>query len=87
MNDYWRHKEEIDRRFNAPENRRLKYAAFAVIGAVIAAQIALIFFLDDISERTRLFVQGCIGLGAIVFVVLMVVLTYRVYSDYFHSRR
>ena len=86
MNNYWRFKDDVTRLYNAPEYRRLKYAAIIVIGLVILAQIAMIIWRDDISERTRLFIQGSSGLGAIVFVILIAVWSYKVFSEYFGAR-
>ena len=86
MNNYWEHRDEINRLFNAPQHRPLKYTAFAVIVLCIAAQIALIIWNDDISEHAKLFTQGCIGVGAVVFVILAGIWTYRVFADYFHQQ-
>lgn len=86
MNNYWQFKDDINRLYNAPKHRGLKYAAFIVIGLVILAQIAMIIWMGDISERTKLFIQGCIGLGAIIFVILIAIWSYKVYSEYFRGR-
>lgn len=86
MNDYRTHHDEINRLFNAPQHRRLKYLALAVIGIAIAAQISLIIWQDDIPERTKLFIQGCSGVAAIIFVVLVGIMAYRVFSGYFRDK-
>lgn len=86
MKGYWRHLDEINRLFNTPQHKHLKYAALIVIGVVIAAQIAIIIWDDDISNRIKSFIQGCVGLGAIVFVILVTILTYTVFSEYFRSK-
>jgi hypothetical protein len=86
MNRYLEHHDEINRLFNAPKYKRFKYAALIVIGVVIVAQLSMIIWANAISERTKLFMQGCIGLGAIIFVILVVILAYRVYSEYFFKR-
>jgi uncharacterized membrane protein YcjF (UPF0283 family) len=86
MNSYRQHHDEINRLFNAPKHKRFKYAALIVICTVIVAQFSMIIWSDAISERTKLLIQGCIGLGAIIFVILVAILAYRVYSEYFRSR-
>ncbi len=83
MRDYFHHRDEINRLLNAPKYRRLKYSALIVIAVAIAAQIATIIWLDVIPSRTILFIRGCVGVAAIVFVVLVAILAYKVYSEYF----
>ena len=85
MNNYWQFKDDINRLYNAPNYRGLKYGAFIVIGLVILAQIAMIIWRNDITEPTKSFIQGCIGLGAIIFVVLIGIWAYKVFSAYFSS--
>jgi hypothetical protein len=86
MTDYRQHRNEIKRLFNAPKHRRLKYLALIVIGAVIAAQIAMIIWANAMTDCTRLIIRGCCGIGALVFVILATIITYRVYSEYFGTR-
>jgi uncharacterized membrane protein YidH (DUF202 family) len=86
MNKYRQHHQDINQLFNAPKHRRLTYIALLVIGVVIAAQLAMAIRVDDISEQTRLIIQGCSSLGAIVFVILVGVIAYRVFSEYFRSK-
>ena len=85
MNNYWQFKDDINRLYNAPKHRGLKYSALIVIGLIILAQIAMIIWRNDISDHTKSFIQGCIGLGAIVFVILVAIWTYKVFSEYFSS--
>ncbi len=86
MDNYWQHRDEINRLFNAPKYRVLKYSALAVIGIVIATQIALIIWMDQIPFHTMQIIRGCIGLGAIIFVILVTILAYKVYAEYFRSK-
>lgn len=80
-------RDEINNLFNARKYRPLKYSALAVIGIAIAATFAMIFWIDEIPSRTMLFIRGCVGLCALIFVILVAMLTYRVYSDYFRNQR
>lgn len=86
MNNYRQQHDEINQLFNAPKHRRLKYIALTVISAVIAAQISMIIWIDDIPNRIKVFIQGCIGIGAIVFVLLVAIIAYRVFTEYFRSK-
>ncbi len=86
MKDYWQNKQDINRLFDAPQFRKLKYAALIVIGIVIAVQFAMINWLEHIPYKTMLFLRGCVGAGAIVFVILAAILAYKVYSEYFRDR-
>lgn len=72
----------MDRLYNTPVNLRLRYIAIGIIGAVIALQLAMVIWLDDISPKAMLFMRGCVGLGAIIFVILITILAYRVVSTY-----
>lgn len=86
MNDYRNHRADINQLFDAPQYRRLKYWALTVIGFVIAIQIAMIIWADEIDDRVKLLMQGVMSLGAIAFVVLVTVIAYKVYSEYFRDR-
>lgn len=87
MNNYWQYRDDINRLFSAPKHRCLKYASFIVIALVILTQIAMIIWLDDIPDRTKLFIRGCIGLVAIIFVILVAIWAYKVFSEYFRAKR
>lgn len=69
-----------------PADRRLKYFAFAAIGIAIVLLLMMTFWLDELSLRALLVMRACAGLCAIVFVILVAVLTYRVYNAYFQNR-
>lgn len=86
MKDFWQHKQDINQLFNAPQFRKLKYAALIVIGLVIALQLAMIFCMEHIPYKTMLFLRGCVGAGAIVFVILVAILAYKVYSEHFRNK-
>lgn len=87
VSGYLQDREDINRLYNAPENRRLKYAAMAVIGVVIILLLSMVVWFDDISPKAMLIMRGCAGLGAIIFVVLVGILTYRVNKQHISGRR
>lgn len=80
-------REEINRRYNMPGNRRLKYAALTVIGIVILLLLSMIVWIDAIPYRGMLIIRGCAGLGAIIFIVLVGILSYRVNKQHIINRR
>ena len=78
--------EEIKKLYNTPVNRRLKYCALGAISVSIALMIIMIIWMDEISARMKLFMRGCAGMCAIVFVILCGCLVYRVYSVWFRRK-
>lgn len=75
----------IEQALSFSEIQGLRYSAFAVIAAVIALQISMIIWMDDIPLKTMLFMRGCVGTSAIIFVVLVGILTYRANNDYIRT--
>ncbi len=86
MKGYWQNKKDINQLFNAPQFRKLKYTALIVIAIVIVDQHAMVFLLEHIPYKTMLFLRGCVGVGAVIFVILVAILVYKAYSEYFHDR-
>ncbi len=80
----WKSMEEL---YKTPANRRLKYAAIAVIAVVIAIFAAMIFLHDDLSVKAYFFMRGCAGAGAIIFAILVGILVYRVNSAFIKQPR
>lgn len=60
MKNYWQNKYDIDNLFNAPQFKKIKYAALIVIGIIIAIQIATIVWIDSIPYKTMIFLRGCV---------------------------
>lgn len=77
---------EFNRLYNAPINKRFKYCALAVITITIALLLAMIIWMEDLSATSMLIMRGCAGLGAIIFVVLVGLLTYRVNCQHIQNR-
>lgn len=67
-------------------NRRLKYAAIAAICVSIALMPLTVLLLDDVTDRTLLLLRGLIGLFAVLFVVLVAILEYKVNKAYFMDK-
>ena len=73
-------REELEELMKAPANVRLKRIALGVIAIGIALQMIMIFLIDKISWKLLMVMRGCVGVSAIVFVVLVATLLYRVHS-------
>lgn len=86
MNKLFEERERINRLYDAPEHRRIKYSAIAVISIVIILLLSLTIWIDKIPPKTIMIMRGCAGLGAIIFVILVGVLTYRVYRQHLDNR-
>lgn len=75
-------RNKLNKLYNSPVNKRLKRIAICVIVLAITLLITCIFALDSISWQLLLFMRGCAGLLAVIFVVLVGILVYRVNSAY-----
>lgn len=78
---------ELNRLYNAPTNKRLKYSAFVVIAITIALLFSMIIWMEDLSTTAMLVIRGCAGLGAIIFVILVGILSYRVNRYHITKRK
>ena len=87
IDKYLNDRDELNRLYNLPENRRLKYGALAVIAVVIILLLTMTIWIENISTKVMLIMRGCAGLGALIFVVLVGILTYRVNKQHITNRR
>lgn len=86
MNKRLQEREEINKLYNLPENRRLKYVALAVMAVVVVLLLSMTIWLENIPPKVLLIIRGCAGLGALVFVVLVGILTYCVNKQHITDR-
>ncbi len=86
MNKRLQEREEINKLYNLPENRRLKYIALAVMAVVVVLLLSMTIWLENIQPKVMLIIRGCAGLGAFGFVVLVGILTYRVNKQHITDR-
>ena len=75
-------KAEKERLMQTPANRRLKWTAIGIMGVGICLLLSMIIWFDEITPRTQLFMRGCVGVIALIFVILCAILLYRVNSQY-----
>lgn len=80
-----RKNEEFEKYYRLPANRHLKYIALGVISAVVMLQLAMIIWMKHIPLKMMLFMRGCVGAGALIFVIVCTILIYRVYKAYLHD--
>ena len=80
-------RDELKKLYNKPANLRLKRIALCVIGIAIAILISMIFLVDKVSWQLLAVMRGCVGVLAIVFVIIVSVLVYRVNRDYITGDR
>lgn len=79
--------EEKEKYYREKTNIRLKYAALISIGISIILLLIMTFGLVYLNNTTALLVmRGCVGLFALLFVVLVGILVYRVNVSYFNDR-
>lgn len=78
---------ELNKLYDKPANRKLKYCAIVAISISIALMLAMLIFLEQLSDRNLLLMKGLAGLFAIIFVVLYGILVYRVNREYINSKR
>lgn len=72
--------------YDAPEYRPLKVSAITVISIGIGLIATQIIWMDELSLRTRLIMDGCTGCCALIHVVLVTILLYRVNSRHIRNR-
>ena len=80
-------RDELKKLYNTPTNLRLKHIALCIIGVAIAILISTIFLIDKISWQLICFMRGCAGVLALVFVIIVAILVYRVNNAYISGNR
>lgn len=82
-----RFQQEREKYYREKTNLRLKYAALISIVISIILLLTMAFGFVDFNNMTAiLFMRGCAGLFALVFVVLVGILVYRVNTSYFKDK-
>lgn len=82
-----RFQQEQEKYYREKTNTRLKYAALISIGISIILLLTTAFGFVDYNNTTAiLFMRGCAGLFALIFVVLVAIIVYRVNVSYFNDK-
>ena len=79
----WESREEL---YNTPANRRLKYISFIMISVAIVIFLAQMIWHDAIPTTLNLFMRGCAGLCALVFVILVAIIVYRAERSFINQK-
>ena len=74
--------DQIEKLYNKPSNRKLKYYALAAICLSILLLLAVLIWGQQLSYTSLLVTKGFAGLFALIFAVLTGVLVYRVNKEY-----
>lgn len=91
MADYFekrdRFQQEREKYYREKTNTRLKYVALISIGISIILLLTTAFGFVDYNNTTAiLFMRCCAGLFALLFVVLVAIIVYRVNVSYFNDK-
>ena len=79
--------QEREKYYREKTNLRLKYAALISIVISIILLLTIAFGLVDFNNVTAiLLMRGCAGLFALLFVVLVGILVFRVDTSYFKDK-
>ena len=82
-----RFQQEREKYYREKTNTRLKYAALISIGVSIILLLTMAFGFVDYNNTTAiLFMRGCAGIFALIFVVLVAIIVYRVNVSYFNDK-
>lgn len=82
-----RFQQEGEKYYREKTNTRLKYVALISICISIILLLTMAFGFVDYNNTTAiLFMRGCAGLFALIFVVLVAIIVYRVNISYFNDK-
>lgn len=85
LNKNAKQQHELNKYYHEKTNLRLKYAA--LISIAISIILMLVMAFGDVTGITaQLFMRGCAGLFALIFVVLSGVVVYRVNTSYLNDK-
>ena len=85
-----RFQQEREKYYREKTNTRLKYVVFVALISICISIILLLTmafgFVDYNNTTAILFMRGCAGLFALIFVVLVAIIVYRVNISYFNDK-
>lgn len=79
-------REAINKLYNAPANRKIKYTIFGLAGVAVLLSITMIIWMDVFSWKTFHILRGCVGICGILIFILSAILVYRVNSQHINNR-
>lgn len=78
----FKRKEEVAKISKEPKNVRLKYIAIGMLSIGIILEFIILIWMDVLSDRAILWLQGFTGVFAIIFVILTSILLFRINNKY-----
>lgn len=78
--------ETINTYSRTPVNKRLKYTACTLLCMAAVSLLALLFFMNNISDFAFHLIRGCAGVFAIISIILILILYYRCWSAYWKDK-
>lgn len=79
-------KVEADKIGKEPKNARLKYLAIGFISMGLILELIILIWIDRLSYTTILWIQGFVGICAIMCVIFISVFLFRVNSKALNHR-
>lgn len=90
MASYFENKRKFDyerkKYYQEKGNVSLKYAAIVSISISIIILATAALCIESVSTKMLLVMRGCAGIFALIFVVLVAILVYRVNVSYFADK-
>ncbi len=87
MSNQLNDRENFNRLNPQHKYRGLKFSALGVAAIAIILMLSMIIWMDDIPQKAKLVMEGCVGLCAIIFVILTGILAYRINVEQIANRR
>ena len=78
--------DELKKLYHKPANRKIKLCSIIAISITLALLIAILIWMNQLSNLYLSILKGFVGLFAIIFVVLYGVLVYRVNREFIDKR-
>lgn len=75
-------REDVAKISKEPKFTRLKYFIAGAISICIILELIVLIGIEKLSDRAILWLQGFTGLFAIIFVILVGILTFRIHTKY-----
>lgn len=79
-------REQLNKLYNSPKYRGLKYTAIGISCLIILLFIIMIIYMDELSYKMLLILRGSAGVLACIVFILSAIYFYRINRDYEHDK-
>ena len=86
LEDIYKEKEDKEKIAQLSSNKKLKYLAIGTGVVTIAILIVILACYDILSLVMMLVLRGCVGLCAIIFVIIIAIYCYRLNVTYSNEK-